>query len=299
VTGRAALVALALGSGCRGAPPAPSQRAEGHTDASTAPDTRAAPDVTHTVRSGRCGPWEALGRGVSVRRCDRDGPNAAALLAGWAVRSPAARAWADALDDARLRALGVSTLYAVDGPAEVDFRGKELDVDGLLRALDASTRAGGRALVVAHSSGAHVAATMFHRAFVVGAAAGLRGRVVYVDLDGDAGVRGDPERDLHAGSVGGLRRALFVATAVPALRLEGFSRAAMLAGARAFPERGSLWTYDATGSGCRVNACAHLALVDARPTARGNESYARSTRETVNTAWLARVEPWLTGEGVP
>lgn len=256
-----------------------------------------APDVTRVARSGRCAPWEALGRGVSVRRCDRDGPHAAVLLAGWAIRSPAARAWADALDDARLRALGVSKLFAVDGPAQVDFRGKELDVDGLLRALDASTRAGGRALVVAHSSGAHVAATMFHRAFARGAAAGLRGRVVYVDLDGDAGIHGDPERDLHAESVAGVRRVLFVATAVPALHLDGFSRAAMVAGARSFPERSALWTYDATGSGCLVDACAHLALVDTRPTARGNESYARSTRETVNTAWLARVEPWLTGDG--
>jgi hypothetical protein len=230
---------------------------------------------------------------VSVRRCDRDGPHAAVLLAGWAIRTPAARAWADALDDARLRALGVSTRYAVDGPAQVDFRGKELDVDGLLRALAAATSPRGRVLVVAHSSGAHVAATMFHRAFARGAAPGLRGRVVYVDLDGDAGIRGDPERDLHVESVAGLRRLIFVATAVPSLRLEGFSRAAMVAVARSFTEQSELWTYDATHSGCRVNACAHLALVDTRPTTRGNESYARSTRETVNTAWLTRAAPWL------
>ena len=295
MTGRVALVALALAGGCRRAPPAPSSRA----DASTPPDAHATPDVARDARSGRCAPWEALGRAVSARRCDRDGPHAAVLLAGWAIRSPAARAWAEALDDARLRALGVSTIYAVDGPAQVDFRAREIDVDGLLRALDASTRAGGRALVVAHSSGAHVAATMFHRAFARGAAPGLRGRVVYVDLDGDAGIRGDPERDLHAASVAGLRRVLFVATSVPGRRLDGFSRAAMVAGARSFPERSALWTYDATASGCRVDACAHLALVDTRPTARGNESYARSTRETVNTAWLARVERWFVGDGAP
>lgn len=250
-------------------------------------------DDAPAARTGRCGPWEPVGRGVSRRRCDRDGGHAAVFLAGWAIRTPAARAWAEGLDAARLRALGVATLYAVDGPAQVDFRGKELDVDGLLRDLGASLGARSWALVAAHSSGAHVAATMFHRAFARGAAPGLRGRVVYADLDGDAGVRGDPERDLHAASVAGLRRVIFAATAVPARGLDGFSRAAMVAGARAFPERGELWTYDASGSGCAVDACAHLALVHTRPSARGNESYARCAEVGVNTAWLARAEPWL------
>ena len=294
--GTAALAALALVTACdRARPPratATPPVVARAPDASLRDASPDAPDAS-PAPTGRCGPWEALGRGVWRRRCDRAGGHAAALLAGWAIRAPAARAWAEALDDARLGALGVSTLFAVEGPAQVDFRGKELDVDGLVRALDGAVGPRSWALVAAHSSGAHVAATLFHRAFARGAARGLSGRVVYVDLDGDAGIAGDPERDLRAGSAAGLRRALFVATQDAARGLDGFSRAAMVEGARRLPRVGELWTYDAAAANCASDACAHLALVDTRPTARGNESYGRSTAATVNVAWLARVEPWL------
>lgn len=87
----------------------------------------------------------------------------------------------------------------------------------------------------AHSSGAHVAATLFDRAFRVGRAPSLRGRIVYVDLDGDRGIASDPERHLSRESVAGLRRVIFVAVADRARGLHGFSRAAMEEGHREFP----------------------------------------------------------------
>jgi hypothetical protein len=130
------------------------------------------------------------------------GTKAAVLLAGWRITGASARAWAEALDGARLGALGVSTVYAVEGPAQVDFRAKELAVDALLADLERAPGTPPRsALVVAHSSGAHVAATLFARAFRGGRASPLRGRVVYVDLDGDRGIAGDPERRLTDESV--------------------------------------------------------------------------------------------------
>ncbi len=283
----AVAVATACGRDALRAPPPPAPaRAErdGATDSTV-------PSVPRP--SGRCGVWETIARGVSRRRCDRAGGHAAVFLAGWAIRTPGVRAWADALDEARLATLGVTTLFAVDGPAEVDFRSKDLPVDDLLRALRADLGPGSWALVAAHSSGAHVAATLFHRAFARGQASELSGRVVYVDLDGDAGVAHDPERDLLPASMAGVRHALFVATRDAASGLEGFSRAAMEAGARRFPAVSSLWTYDASGAACTSAACVHLALVDQHPTARGNVSYGRSTAATVNTAWLSRVEAWL------
>lgn len=246
------------------------------------------------VAARACAPWTVLGRGVSVRRCAGGAGRAAVLLAGWRITGASTRAWAEALDGARLGALGVSTVYAVEGPAQVDFRAKELAVDALLADLEAGAgRLRRSALVVAHSSGAHVAATLFARAFRGGRASPLRGRVVYVDLDGDRGIAGDPERTLSRESVGGLRRALFVAVEDRGRGLRGFSHRAMEEGHLAFPRVSELMVYDAAGAGCAVESCAHLALINARPAARGNASYARFDRGPVNTAWLARVERWL------
>ncbi len=261
-------------------------RAQGVVDPAA---TRAPPP--HHV----CAAWETLGRGVSVRRCDGGNGHAAALFSGWAITTASSRRWAETLYDARLAALGVSTLYAVDGPAQVDFRRKEISLDALLADLSArASNPDAWVLAVAHSSGAHVAATLFDRAFRVGRAPALRDRVVYVDLDGDRGIAGDPERRLTRESVAGLRRVIFVSVEDRARGLRGFSRAAMEEGHREFPSQSVHVTSDAAGSGCSRDACAHLALIDTRPSARGNETYARCDAATVNISWLRIAQRWLT-----
>ncbi len=241
-----------------------------------------------------CAGWTSLSRGVSVRRCEGGAGHAAVLLSGWAITASSARRWAEALDDARLASLGFSTLYAVEGPADVDFRRKEIAVDALLANLVA--RASGersRVLVVAHSSGAHVAATLFDRAFRQHRGDALRGRVAYVDLDGDRGIAADPERHLSAESVAGLHRALFVAVEDRPRGLRGFSYDAMTEGHRDLPRASDLMVYDASSAGCARNACAHLSLIHTRPSSRGNATYSACDRASVNVAWLARFERWL------
>jgi len=229
---------------------------------------------------------------VTVRRCTGGEGHAAVLMAGWRITEASTQAWAQALESARLAALGVSTLYAVEGPADVDFRAKELAVDALLEALAAGAREPGAwVLAVAHSSGAHVAATLFDRAFRVGRAPALRDRVVYVDLDGDRSIAGDPERTLSAPNVEALRHALFVGVNAGAYR--GLSWPFMAQSASDFGPRSELVRYDGSDSGCASNLCAHLSLVNRRPYARGNESYSRFEQGAVNTAWLDRAERWL------
>ena len=289
------LVSIALGAGCTRPPPA-------HHE-TPAPDVALAPRVVATdvapprdVSAERvCAPWSPLGRGVTVRRCTGAQGHAAVLLAGWNITTPSTEAWSDALDGQRLRAHGVSTLYAVRGPEHVDFRGKELAVDTLLADLDANLATPSAwALVVAHSSGAHVAATLFDRAFRSSPRPSLRGRVVYVNLDGDAGIANDPERHLSPESVAGLRHIVFVAVEDRARGLRGFSHAAMTGGHDTFPRASELYVYDASQAGCTRDACAHLALIHTRPYARGNESYTRFDRAPVNAAWMAPAERWLT-----
>lgn len=286
---------ISLGAGCARPPPSPHR--------TPAPDVAPAPRVVTPDATSPpdvpvervCTAWAPLGRGVTVRRCTGAQGHAAVLLAGWNITTPSTEAWADALDALRLRALGVSTLYAVRGPEHVDFRGKELAVDALLADLDANlTAPSAWALVVAHSSGAHVAATLFDRAFRSSPRPSLRGRAVYVNLDGDPGIARDPERHLSPESVAGLRHIVFVAVEDRARGLRGFSHAAMTDGHDAFPRASELYVYDASQAGCASDACAHLALIHRRPYARGNESYTHFDRAPVNTAWLPLAERWLT-----
>lgn len=286
---------ISLGASCARPPPSPHK--------TPAPDVAPAPRVVTPDATSPpdvpvervCAAWAPLGRGVTVRRCTGAQGHAAVLLAGWNITTPSTEAWADALDALRLRALGVSTLYAVRGPEHVDFRGKELAVDALLADLDANlTAPSAWALVVAHSSGAHVAATLFDRAFRSSPRPSLRGRAVYVNLDGDPGIARDPERHLSPESVAGLRHIVFVAVEDRARGLRGFSHAAMTDGHDAFPRASELYVYDASSACCASDACAHLALIHRRPYARGNESYTRFDRAPVNTAWLPLAERWLT-----
>ena len=213
-------------------------------------------------------------------------------MGGWRITRASMEAWAEALEARRLGALGVSTEYVVEGPADVDFRRKTLAVDALLADLRVSVTGDAWVLLVAHSSGAHVAATLLRRALRAGE--GLRGRFVYVDLDGDRGIAGDPERTLDDASMAMTRRVIFVTPDDPVRGLRGYSRAAMEEGHRRFAARSELLTYDASGAGCATDDCAHLALINTRPSSRGNASYARFDAGPVNTAWLSAAERWLT-----
>jgi hypothetical protein len=218
------------------------------------------------------------------------------LLAGWHITLPSTQAWAEALQREALGARGFALTFAVQGPVRVDDRAKELPVDELLTALGAelAREPDATVLLVAHSSGAHVAARLLRRAFVSPGTAGaaLRGRVVYVDLDGDRGIPSDPERTLSRETVAPLRRALFVAVEDRARGLRGFSFAAAQEAHAAFPSRSELLRFDAGPSGCVTNTCAHLALVCMRPHGGGNDSYARCPPGALNTWWIERAARW-------
>jgi hypothetical protein len=242
-----------------------------------------------------CAPWSELGRGVSVKRCTGARAHVAVLMAGWNITMPSTQAWADALDRAALASRGVSTLYAVQGPEHVDFRGKEIAVNALLEDLTHTVHDDAWVLVAAHSSGAFVAATLFDRAFRQqrDRYTSLRGRAVYVNLDGDRGIERDPERALSSESVAGLRHVVFVSTHATEGALRGFSMDAMRDGHAAFPDVSALLEYDAGNAGCSTNVCAHLALINTRPYPRGNASYARFEQGPVNTVWLEFASRWL------
>lgn len=215
------------------------------------------------------------------------------VLAGWRITLTSAQGWAEGLRHAHPLLARSRASFAVQGPAQVDFRDKELAVDALLAALEARSAQAPAVLVVAHSSGAFVAATLFDRALRQGRAPGLAGRLAYVDLDGDRPLPEDPERSLGPRTIAGLRGALFVAVEDSARGLRGFSHPVMESEARHLGAAGHLLRYDASNAGCTSNTCAHLALVRSVPRATGNESYASTREGGANVAWMAPVERWL------
>jgi hypothetical protein len=233
--------------------------------------------------------WQSLGTGVAFKETDSAGRNAAVLYAGYNITASASQAWASALYARSLRARGVRFVYAVQGPAAVDYRGKEIANRALAASLVSRVSDATRFIVVAaHSSGAYVAAEGFYRLFRERADGGglARGRVVYFDLDGDWGIAADPERNLSPEAVGAMRWAYFVAVADSARGINGYNTSAMRAGQMMYPTRSELVVYDARGAGCATSACVHLSLVNTRPLADGNSSYADFTRGPVNDWYI-------------
>lgn len=248
----------------------------------------AAIDAREPPRS--CGDWTSISQGISSRSCSSHPRNVLVAMAGWRITTESTQRWVEALDRAALGALQFDSFFAVEGPRAVDYRDKELDLEALRSALGAALGAPrARLLVVAHSSGAHVARALFHREFSNTNASAIEGRAVYVDLDGDRSIRSDPERSWGEPARRGLRSSLFVGVEDSARRLDGFSRNATDDGARALSPKSERWIFDASQSGCASDVCAHLSLINARPYPRGNESYSRFEQGPVNTAWLDRV----------
>ncbi|MEI8259847.1 MAG: hypothetical protein WCJ30_29685 [Deltaproteobacteria bacterium] len=236
--------------------------------------------------------WRTLGAGVAIRETDTThGEDVAITLSGWRITDASGQAWTDALYDARLRALGTRWLYAVRGPADVDGRSHDLAVAALAADLRARITLTTRAvLVVAHSSGALVAAELFRRLFASsGDGAALRSRVLFVSLDGDADVPTDPLARLDVETVGALRYAWFVSARDSVGGTGALANTIARAQQRRYADRSAFLEYDARGAGCTTVLCVHVSLVNPRPRPRGNESYAHFDPDGPNTWWLAPV----------
>lgn len=241
--------------------------------------------------------WQTIGLGVSFKQSDDvRARNAAVLYAGYNITAASSRRWAEELYERWLRGNGVRFVYAVQGPAAVDYGGKEIANRALTASLVANVDASAEFVaVIAHSSGAYVAAEGFYRLFIERADRGglVRDRVLYFDLDGDWGIAADPERNLSAASVGAMRWAYFIAVSDSARGLTGFNSNAMRAGQAMYPSRSEFAEYDARDSGCSTSVCLHLSLVNTRPLSDANQSYSDFVGRPVNRWYLDRAAPRL------
>jgi len=237
----------------------PSDAGERREDAATAPQSDAAAPEPMPFDAL---PWEDVGFGVAYKDTgEARGEGVFIGYAGYQVTADEARAWVAALYDAGLAARGVRHVYAVQGPAQVQYEAREITNSALARRL-VGQLAGrdARVHVAAHSSGSWVACELFEQLFdggfdLMGESVG---RVVYYALDGVASCLSDARVD-----------ALGALYFVRAVNSGGASlqSASMVAGAARWPDQSALLSYDAEASGCAPGAemCLHMSLVNTRP----------------------------------
>jgi hypothetical protein len=236
-------------------------------------------------------PWETGDDvGLGVARKDTGNPrgdSAAVVYGGYGSTLDAACAWAGALYEATLRARGVRFVYCVQGPATVQYVGREIGNSRIARHLVARVTDRTRFVLVAgHSSGSFVAHELLQQ---------LQGgfddddvtseRVVYVNLDGGAS-------GLSPAVVDRLRRAYFVAAVDGLTATQSPNRATMVSLGSTYASRGRAVDLDASDAGCAAGAvwCVHMAPVISRPhdplRADVTRDYSAFDGRPVVTSWI-------------
>jgi len=207
-------------------------------------------------------PWEDVAFGVAYKDAgEARGEGVLIGYAGYQVTADESRAWVSALYDAALSSRGVRHVYAVQGPAQVQYEAREITNSALARRL-VGQLAGrdARVHVAAHSSGSWVACELFEQLFEGGfdPMGETLGRIHFYDLDGVASCLSDA----RVNALGGLYFVHAVNAGGASLQSQS-----MVAGAARWPDQSALLTYDAEGAGCAPGAemCLHMSLVNTRP----------------------------------
>ncbi|MBX7097260.1 MAG: hypothetical protein K1X89_06095 [Myxococcaceae bacterium] len=239
---------------------------------------------------GAVGTWEtgpSVGTGVAFMDTGNVlGENVFVGYAGFNINLAQAQAWVATLYDARLRALGVRYLFAVQGPADSLYNGLEIGNSKIAAALNrlVSPRMG-FIVVAGHSSGSFVADELLQQLDTGADPSGALGsRLVYFDLDGD-------QRYVAASGINRLRRAYYVNAYSAAAGTASYNHAVMNSLGAAFAGKGGTYQYEASGSGCTGGGvfCVHIALINTHPHDPQNGSgidYADFGGRPVNFAWL-------------
>jgi len=228
-------------------------------------------------------PWLEVGVGVAFK--DSGNPRGDDVFigyAGYGVDDAGARTWVTALYQAALRERGVRFVYAVRGPATVQYTDKEIQNSLLIATMLPALAPGARVTIAAHSSGAWVACELLGQLVEGGLDpdGASDGRIAYFDLDGLYGC-------LDATVVAHLRALHFVYAVSggdTSLNASDMQAGAAMYGVEPL-------AYDAAGSGCQPGAsfCLHVSLVNTRPHDPSTGSpadYADFDGRPVNTWYL-------------
>nr|HEX4316393.1 hypothetical protein [Kofleriaceae bacterium] len=202
--------------------------------------------------------WTSVGFGVAYQQVNA---GSAILIAygGYTAKLAYSASWASELVDARLGAVGVGQIYAVQGPEDPGYDAKEIG-NSKLRAHLATIDDGTSPIyVVAHSSGSYVADELFAQLERAGSTDVLA-RVGYADLDGGGG--------LTSTLVDTMRAATFASAHDPTLA-QGYSENHSTAVALAddYAPHATSYLVSVPDTGCTSGAgwCMHDVLITHRP----------------------------------
>ena len=220
--------------------------------------------------------WTMVGKGVAYQQINA---GSAILIAygGYSARLSYSTAWASELVDARLGAVDVGRVYAVQGPADPGYDAREI-ANTKLRAHLATIDDGHSPIyIVAHSSGTYVAHELLAQLHATANTAVLS-RIAYANLDGGGS-------GLTAEIVDSLQRIAFVYAHDPSLTA-GFSEnnaTARALGAEYAPHAATFQVV-VPETGCNSGAgwCLHDVLVTHRPHNAASYDLARDYTDFVD-----------------
>jgi hypothetical protein len=245
-------------------------------------------DEHASVSEALTGQWQtgaAIGNGVAMMDTGNVlGENVFIGYAGYNINLGQAQSWVQTLYDARLRELGVKTLYAVQGPADSLYNGLEIGNSKIAAALGQQVNGNtGFVLIAGHSSGSFVADELLQQ-LDTGAdpSNAIGSRTVYFDLDGD-------QRYVGPNAINRLRRAYYVNARNPLTGSSSYNHGAMASLGAAYAGKGGSFEYDARSSGCTGTFCTHISLINTVPHDPGTGSgvdYADFNGRPVNHWWV-------------
>jgi hypothetical protein len=200
--------------------------------------------------------WKPLGSGSFYTAHVNDVSSTALIgFAGWSVSAASSQRWAHALSEAS--DLDAGTVYAVQGPKDPAFAGREIDTQAIAHALD--TLLGNdkcrRIVVVAHSSGSFVAHHVLNQLRSVPRLS----KVYYFNLDGGLGSGDLALAAATAQSLGGT----FAVQARQGAMASQNSHA-MQEWVHRYPGAKGI-TIESAASGCTSSWCVHETLIIERP----------------------------------
>lgn len=201
--------------------------------------------------------FASVGNGVSYTRAGT-GEGVLILYGGYTAQLGWVQGWASALHSSKLQSLGVGHVYAVQGPRDAGYGGREIGNTKLGAHLRANAPNATFVLVAAHSSGTYVAQELIGQIARSGDASTWLGKMVYANLDGGYG--------LEAATARQMRKAVFVWGDDPRAGQSSNAEVMKSLGGQ-YGAKGKTVRVDASGSGCNRAAkwCLHDTVITSRP----------------------------------
>ena len=203
--------------------------------------------------------WTTVGVGVEYRRVTTGN---AILIAygGYSAHLSYSAAWATELVDQKLGGVDVGQIYAVQGPADPGYDGREIGNSKLRRHLKTIDDGHSPIYIVAHSSGSYVAHELLGQMERAGETGALS-RIGYADLDGGGSGLDDT-------IIGDLRKVTFVYAHDPSLS-SGYSQnhTSAISLGQAYAPKAQTFDVVVPNTGCDDGAgwCLHDVVITHRP----------------------------------